>query len=128
MDRANNDRIAGWMAVKELLKVYDQLQPDGTTIRTSKLHIFRTCPNLIRTLPLLQYDEKKINDAATEPHEVSHAPDALRYFAISWTYPTEMPKKEEKDILPFALRDDPVRPEANYGYSDSYLDGMYFDE
>ena len=50
----------------------------------SKIKIFRTCTNLIRTLPQLLIDEKNPNDCAKEPHELTHAPDALRYFAIYW--------------------------------------------
>ena len=77
----SNSRVAGWLALKELLKV--TTNKDGK--RDAKLKIFASCPNLIRTLPLLQYDTKKIGDAANSPHEITHAPDALRYFAVSYT-------------------------------------------
>ena len=76
--KASNDRVAGWLAVKEWLKPYEI-----SGKRTSKLHIFENCPNLIRCLPLLQYSKKDGNDAATDPHEITHLPDALRYWAIS---------------------------------------------
>ena len=112
--------------VLEKAKPYEQLQPDGTKIKTARLKIFRTCPNLIRTLPLLQYDEKKINDAATEPHEVTHAPDALRYFAISWTYPAAPPEEQQQDALPFALQDGPSKCEEEF--NDDYMSAMFFDE
>ena len=125
LERANNDRIAGWLAVKELLKPEERLMPDGTFEKRSRIHIFSTCRNLIRTLPLLQYDEKKINDVANEPHELTHAPDALRYFAISWTRPTEIQPKEEKEVLPFALRDD---VEKENEYDGEYFDAMFYDE
>lgn len=65
-------RIGGWAATKEWLKT----DGDGK----SRLLIFNTCKNLIRTLPLLLCDEKRPGDASTEPHEITHAPDALRYF------------------------------------------------
>lgn len=87
--RSNNDRISGWMALRELMKVTPKLQPDGTVKKTSKLHIFRGCKNLIECIPLLQYDEKTPNDAAKEPHELTHSTDALRYFAISWAQSSE---------------------------------------
>ena len=45
--------------------------------------------NLIRTLPQLLIDEKDVQDCAKEPHELTHAPDALRYFAIYWTQPPQ---------------------------------------
>lgn len=89
--KSNNDRESGWQAVKELMKI--QTAPDGT--RYSKIKIFRNCTNLIRTLPQLLIDEKNANDCAKEPHELTHAPDALRYFAIYWTQPPE-PKKSKK--------------------------------
>ena len=65
-------RIGGWAAVKEWLKT-----DEGGK---SRLVIFDSCKNLIRTLPLLISDEKRPGDASTEPHEITHAPDALRYF------------------------------------------------
>lgn len=81
LTRTSNDRLDGWAATHEWLKVrtneFGELQP--------KLRIFRTCVNLIRCLPELQYDEKKVNDAANEPHEITHAPDALRGFCVYWT-------------------------------------------
>lgn len=80
LNKSSNDRIDGWMAIHEKLKPYD----DEQGIRTAQLKIFRGCANLIRTLPLLQYDAKKPNDVANEPHELTHASDALRYFCVYW--------------------------------------------
>lgn len=93
--KSNNDRIAGWLAIHELLKVITGV--DGKP--TARLKIFRNCTNLIRTLPLQQYDDKKPNDVAREPHEITHAPDALRYFAIYWAYPATKPKLEEHSVI-----------------------------
>lgn len=84
----SNKRVDGWLALKELLKVY--VDKEGK--RNAKLKIFASCPNLIRTLPLLQYDTKKIGDASNQPHELTHAPDALRYFASSYTYKADKAK------------------------------------
>lgn len=74
--RADNDRVQGWLALKEWLKPYSD--ENGNTI--SNLRIFDCCKNLIRTLPALQRDMHKPNDTANEPHELTHAPDAIRYF------------------------------------------------
>jgi phage terminase large subunit len=76
LTKANNNRIQGWYNLKEWLKPYD----DEQGIKTASLVIFKNCVNLIRCLPLLQHDEKDHNDVATEPHELTHGPDAIRYF------------------------------------------------
>ena len=69
--------------MKEWLKVYK----DEQNIETSKLKIFRNCRNLIRCIPQLAADEKHPNDVAKEPHEITHAPDAIRYFIASQPIP-----------------------------------------
>jgi len=66
-----NGRIEGWLSVKEWLAPDEEGTPG--------LKIFSTCRNLIRCLPLLQHDEHDPNDCAIYPHEITHAPDALRY-------------------------------------------------
>ena len=96
----NNDRIQGWLQVKEWLKIHE----DEQGYKTSRLKIFNTCTNLIRCIPQLQHDEKRIGDVATEPHEITHAPDALRGFCVYWTQePIFMPENKE---LPFELQTD----------------------
>lgn len=67
------NRTDGWMALKEWLK------PDANG--GVRLRIFRGCENLIRSLPLLMHDKANPADVAVFPHEITHAPDALRYFA-----------------------------------------------
>lgn len=83
LTKADNNRIQGWLAVHEWLKVYtdEQGQPK------SNLRIFSNCVNLIRTLPALQHDEKNPNDVSNEPHELTHIPDALRYFCTMFQSP-----------------------------------------
>ena len=48
----------------------------------ARLQIFSTCTDLLRCLPSLLSDPKRIGDCRTEPHEITHLPDALRYFAV----------------------------------------------
>lgn len=79
--KVSNDREAGWDAVKTLL-------------REGRLKIFTTCPNLIRCLGQICIDEKRAGDCKKEPHELTHAPDALRYFAIWYTEPAKKPEAE----------------------------------
>jgi phage terminase large subunit len=74
--KANNDRVQGWYNLKEWLKPYE----DEQGVKTASLVIFNNCVNLIRTLPQVQRDAKDPNDVATEPHELTHAPDSIRYF------------------------------------------------
>ncbi len=102
LTKADNNRITGWLAVHEWLKVFEDEQGQ----LTSKLHIFSNCKNLIRTLPALQHDEKNPNDVAIEPHELTHAPDDLRYFCIMWQNP--MIKKQtlpKENYTPTELED-----------------------
>lgn len=96
LTRSDNSRVNGWMAVKEWLKVIETKDViTGDIIKTSRLKIFDNCVNLIRTLPSVLKDEKDPNDVATEPHELTHAPDALRYFCIMRQPPTlDIPKKK----------------------------------
>lgn len=81
LTKANNDRENGWLAMKEMLAIkknmYGEYKP--------KLFFFENCINAIRCIPELVYDSKKPNDCAKEPHEITHAPDAIRYLCASWT-------------------------------------------
>ena len=79
LTKLKSDRIDGWMCLKELLKPV--VDDDG--VKTSNLLIMRNCTNLIRCLPLLLHDKNKAGDVSTKPHNITHAPDALRYFAVS---------------------------------------------
>lgn len=86
--RSSNDREAGWLAIKELLK----LQKDGTP----KIHIFRTCTELIKCIPALIVDDRKPSDCSKEPHEFTHSPDSLRYFAVQWASPNPVDIKADE--------------------------------
>ena len=81
LTKTSNDRVNGWLAVKEWLKVREG--EDG--IKHPRIRFFPNCRNIIRCLPLLQYDEHRANDVANYPHELTHAPDALRGFCVYWT-------------------------------------------
>lgn len=71
-----NDRVQGWYNLKEWLKPFE----DEQGILTANLVIFKNCQNLIRTLPQLQFDSSDPNDVSDQPHELTHAPDAIRGF------------------------------------------------
>jgi phage terminase large subunit len=94
--KASADRIDGWLNLKEWINPFDiKDEQTGQTIKTARLKIFKNCVNLIRTLPQLQHDEKDPNDVATEPHEITHAPDALRYFCMMRTLPSKPLPKDD---------------------------------
>ena len=73
--------------------------PQASGPALPRLRIFDTCINLIRTLPAVQHDEKKPEDVANEPHELTHAPDALRGFCTYWSTAAQAPQKQTHDIL-----------------------------
>lgn len=97
LTKSNNDREAGWLAIKDLL----QRDAEGN----ARLHIFSTCPKLIQHLPELMRDPKKPTDTMTEPHDITHSPDALRYFAIYWSRPAEAPAQKRVRYRPDQLED-----------------------
>ena len=103
LTKASNDRVNGWTAVREWLKVVETPDFDGVIRPHAKLRIFRNCVNLIRTLPQLIFSQKNPNDAATEPHEITHAPDALRYFCASWTFAATPVEAINKKSVPDQL-------------------------
>ena len=84
--RANNSRVQGWMAVKELMKPMQDGRPG--------LVIFESCKGLIDDLMAIQHDERNPSDCAKMPHELTHRPDALRYFCQLRTLPAEREQEE----------------------------------
>ena len=95
LTKTGNSRVAGWLAVREFLA----LRPDEQGGTSPGLRIFDTCANLIRTLPALRHDERKPEDAAVTPHELTHAPDALRGFCTYWSTAAHAPEAAVHDIL-----------------------------
>ena len=90
---ANNNRVQGWYNLKEWLKPYE----DEQGILTANLVFFKNCVNIIRTLPQLQHDEIDPNDVADQPHEITHGPDAIRYFIAGRPRPNTPQQKKKRD-------------------------------
>ena len=88
--RTSNDREAGWLSLKELLKT--------GACGEARLRIFSHCAEIIKCLPALQVDRIKTSDCSTEPHEITHAPDALRGFAIYYARPAERVEKARRTV------------------------------
>ena len=74
---ASNSRVQGWMALKEALK------PQKSPKDRPGLLICEACRGLFDDLTSIQHDEKKPEDCAVDPHDITHAPDALRYYAVT---------------------------------------------
>lgn len=88
MIKADNRRIPGWRALRNMLGEKD----DG------KLRISDSCTELIRCLPALLFDKRGVEDASGEPHEITHAPEALRYAVMS-----RLPQKKTEENFQFSF-------------------------
>ncbi len=111
LTKCNNDRINGWMDLHEWLKPIEIRTDDGEKT-IAHIRFFVNCKNVIRCLPLLQFDQHRVNDAANEPHELTHAPDAIRYFCAGRPC-AEYKPPAKKEKWPEPLRED-YRPEEGY--------------
>lgn len=74
MIAADDRRIPGWRAVREYL---------GGSEGDVRLKICSECTELIHSMTALLCDKSRVEDAAGEPHSVTHAPEALRYGLMS---------------------------------------------
>lgn len=92
---AENDRVSGWQRVHTYLA-------DGPACEVHRELGWETCPllhvldgaapNLVRTLPELIHDDKRVEDVDTKGED--HAPDALRYLLMFLPVPGH--KREAK--------------------------------
>lgn len=101
---AKNDRVQGWYNLKEWLRPCK----DETGATIAPLRIFSNCLNLIRTLPSVAVDKKNPNDVANEPHELTHAPDAIRYFVAGRPCPAVVVEIPDSDIPEYDQQIDDV--------------------
>ena len=83
--RADNERLSGWNQIRQRLK-------------TENLYMFKTCTELIRTLPILQHGKMRAEDVE-EKNAEDHAADALRYGCMSRPIVSTPEVKEPKDVL-----------------------------
>lgn len=98
LSQASNDREAGWLSIKSVLRLGSDGEP--------RLKLFRNCRRLIHDLPLLQIDPKRPTDTMTEPHEITHVCDALRYGMIAWTSAAEERAPQEEVLWTKDMYDD----------------------
>lgn len=104
--KVKSGRIDGWMAVKEWLK--PKREYDGK--ESSRLKVFEGCRELVKCMSEIQYSEKDVEDAAREPHALTHAPDALRYWCVSRTMAAQEEeaelRRQEKDMEDWSEQDE----------------------
>ena len=72
-EKGVNDRIAGWMQMHERLK-FDE---NGYAM----MYIFENCKAFTRTIPLMMFDEHKVEDLNTDLED--HCMDEARYFCMA---------------------------------------------
>ena len=89
MTAADDRRVPGWRVLREYLKP----QPDAPFLRISS-----ECRELIRSLPLLLCDSARPEDASSEPHSATHAPEALRYAVMSRAAPFRELRSSTQDF------------------------------
>ena len=89
--KASNNRVQGWMSLKELLKPMEDGRPG--------LLFSEDCKTVFEHLQMIQHSEKDPNDCSVEPHDITHAPDALRYFAVTRVMTSQQAPKEEPPEL-----------------------------
>ena len=71
--KGDHQRIPGWLQVHYRMAFDENGYP--------MMYIFKNCKAFIRTIPLLQYDDHKVEDLDTEGED--HVADEVRYFLMS---------------------------------------------
>jgi hypothetical protein len=82
--RSDKARISGWNQLRARLKG-DRDKP--------LIYVTRGCPNVIRTIPLLQHDDKKPEDINTDGDD--HCADVVRYVCMEWPIEPQAIKDKE---------------------------------
>ena len=76
LDKANNDRQAGWQRIKDLLAINPATGQPGMVIT-------RNCTNLIQQLQLAVYSDHNEFDIKQDKHLPDHALDSTRYLCMA---------------------------------------------
>lgn len=88
-NKGDNSRITGWMQCHYRL-MFDE---DGYP----KMYVFNNCRDFIRTIPLLCYDEHKVEDLDTSMED--HVADEWRYFLMTRPIVPQVPEKETRLLM-----------------------------
>lgn len=92
-DKGDHARLPGWMQVHYRLYFDENGYP--------MMYVFKNCKAFVRTMPLLQYDEHRVEDLDTDGED--HVADEVRYFLMT------RPIKPRKAPLPEAKQADPLK-------------------
>lgn len=92
-DKGDHARLPGWMQVHYRLYFDENGYP--------MMYVFKNCKAFIRTMPLLQYDEHRVEDLNTDGED--HVADEVRYFLMT------RPIKPRKAPIPEAKQADPLK-------------------
>lgn len=88
-NKGDNSRITGWMQCHYRL-MFDE---DGYP----KMYVFNNCRDFIRTIPLLCYDEHKVEDLDTSMED--HVADEWRYFLMTRPIVPQVSEKETRLLM-----------------------------
>lgn len=103
-DPGVNDRIPGWMQVRERMK-FDE---NGYAM----IYLFNTCKDAIRTIPLMMFDEHKVEDLDSDLED--HAADEIRYFCMMRPIAPRVIQTKQKPMH------DPLNQYAEHGKYHKY--------
>lgn len=84
--KGDHERLAGWMQVHYRL-AFDE---NGCPM----MYVFRNCKAFIRTIPLLLYDEHRVEDLDTDGED--HVADEVRYFCMARPIKPRMAAKADE--------------------------------
>lgn len=93
--KSDNQRVHGWRCMREWLQPFQD--KDGKDI--SRLRIFNNCENLINSISNIEHDDKKPDDVAKDPHDLTHAPDAIRYWCVQRPLSAKIPESRIEDTF-----------------------------
>ena len=119
---AGRDRESGWVQCKEYLKYSAKKNEynEQVVIQLPRMLFFSTCGKILDFIPELQFDPKKPSDTMKEPHEITHSPDAWRYWCSTWQ--TGAVVRPEKKEYHFNI----MKPKEEYGeVNEAYAAGGY---
>jgi len=96
---ADNSRVAGWQRVREFLACNEPRDAEDGVPYAPQWQVFPNCVNLIRTLPMLIYDNHNREDVGGGE---DHAPEALRYGLMSRPRPSAKQNEARRAYSPFS--------------------------